>query len=332
MADQVISRQSQLNIGNIMQRDIKSLDLNLLKVLHALIEERSVTKAASRVGLTQPAVSGILLRLRESFGDPLLVRAHRGMVPTSRALELGPAVRRVLADIEGMLQPSLFDPGSAEFTLTLAASDYALSVVLQPFFAALRQKAPGVRTVVHQLSRSLVASQLEAGTVDIALMAAASEPELHVTDLFEERFVCAMRDGHPAAQRSMSLDLFCSLDQALVAFDGGFDGLTDKALAAVGRKRRVVLSVANFLVLPTIIHSTDVIAVAPVRLVADLPGICLRDPPVDLPGFALSAAWHERSHHDPALSWARSLLVDACAPFRHDGPKADKLVGEDRSL
>ncbi|PQA75153.1 LysR family transcriptional regulator [Brucella oryzae] len=302
-----------------MLRDIRNLDLNLLKVLHALIEERSVTRAANRVGLTQPAVSGILLRLRESFGDPLLVRAHRGMVPTNRALELEPAIRQVLADIEGLLHPHQFDPSTTRFTLTMAASDYALSVVLEPFFATLRRLAPGIKTVVHQLSRSSVAQELEGGSVDIALMAAVTEADLHVRNLFEEQFVCAMRDDHPAARLPMSLDVFCSLDHALVAFDGGFGGLTDQALAAAGRERRVVLSVANFLLLPAILQSTDVIAVTPARLVEHHPRLRLRKPPIEVPGFALAAAWHERTHHDPSLAWVRSILADVCSAMR--GPR-----------
>lgn len=309
-----------------MARDIRTLDLNLLKVLNALIEERSVTRAANRLGMTQPAISGILLRLRDSFGDPLLIRAHRGMVPTSRALELAPAVRRVLADIESLLQPPSFDPASAEFTLSIAASDYALSVVLEPFFASLRRQAPGARTVVHPLSRSTIARQLESGAVDIAIMAEATEPDLHVRSLFDERFICAMREGHPAAEAAWSLDLFCSLDQLLVSFDGGFEGMTDRALGAIGRQRRVVLSIASFLVLPTILRSTDVIAVAPARLVSNAPGLLARTPPFEIPGFTLSAAWHERSHRDPALAWTRSLLAEACEGLdrgaRHEATEA----------
>ncbi|WP_414858463.1 LysR family transcriptional regulator [Paraburkholderia tropica] len=296
----------------ITNRDIRRLDLNLLRVLSALIEERSVTRAAARLGLTQPAVSGILLRLRESFDDMLLVRAQRGMVPTSRALALAPSLRRLLSDVEELLQPPSFDPISAELTLSIAASDYALSVLLKPFLATLREQAPRMRTIVRPFVRETVINQLEMGSVDIALMAARPQAELHFEELVSERFVCAMRDDHPAAAGPWSLDVFCSLDHALVAFDGTFEGPTDTSLAAVGRERRVAISVSSFLFLPKILGATDLVAVAPHRLVADTPGLVLREPPISIPGFAVSAAWHERSHLDPGRAWARSLLVECC--------------------
>jgi DNA-binding transcriptional LysR family regulator len=301
-----------VSIPTIVMRDIKTLDLNLLKVLNALLEERSVTRAAARLGLTQPAVSGILLRLREGFGDPLLVRAHRGMVPTGRALELAPSIRRVLADIEGLLQPPSFDPVAADLTFNLAASDYALSVILQPFFAALRQHAPGIRTVVHPFARPGIAPLLESGAIDLALNAGSSDSSLHIQNLFEERFVCILREGHPASNREWSLDLFCSLDHALVAFDGSLEAFTDRALAEIERARRVVLSVANFMILPKLIASTDVVAVVPARLVMGMPGILQRPPPLPMPTFSLAMLWHERSHNDRAHAWIRSLLVDVC--------------------
>ena len=293
-------------------RDIRSFDLNLLRALDALLVERSVTRAATRLGLTQPAVSGMLVRLREGFGDPLLIRAQRGMVPTSRALDLAPAVRRVLAGVEGLFQPATFDPVSADATLNVAASDYALSVVLEPLFVALRQRAPGFRTVVHALSRSSIAAQLETGALDIALTAAASDFDMHVHSLFRERFVCVLRDGHPAAAAPWSQEVFCSLDHVLTAFDGSLEGLTDHVLAESGLKRRVVLSAASFLVLPKLIRSTDVVAVMPARLVANQSGLILRPAPVGMPGFVLSAVWHERTHLDPARAWARSVLIEVC--------------------
>jgi DNA-binding transcriptional LysR family regulator len=127
---------------DITMTDIKTLDLNLLKALDALLDERSVTRAASRLGLTQPAVSGMLTRLRESFEDPLFVRTQRGIIPTLRALEMSEPVKRLLSDAEALLQPPAFDPATARMTLSVAATDYALRAIVVPFLCALRPRAP----------------------------------------------------------------------------------------------------------------------------------------------------------------------------------------------
>jgi DNA-binding transcriptional LysR family regulator len=121
-----------------------------------------------------------------------------------------------------------------------------------------------------------------------------------------------MREDHPAANVPRSLDSFCLLDHALISFDGSFAGATDQALAAVGRKRRVVLSVSSILVLPTVLRSTDLIAVTPARFAVDVPGLVVRGSPIPIQGFTVSAVWHERSHLDPARSWSRSLLIRTC--------------------
>ena len=163
-----------------MKPDIRNLDLNLLKTLDALLDERSVTRAAQRLALTQPAVSGMLVRLRDSFGDPLFVRAQRGMLPTARALELAAPVKQLLSDIEQLLQPAHFDPRSAELTLRLAATDYALSAVVVPFLAALRERAPGIRLAVLPVQDMQLLEQFERGAIDLALVTPQSTPgELH---------------------------------------------------------------------------------------------------------------------------------------------------------
>lgn len=146
-----------------MNPDIRHLDFNLLKALDALLDERSVTRAAERLALTQPAVSGMLTRLRESFGDPLFVRAQRGMVPTLRAQYLAAPVKQLLIDIENILQPQAFDPATASMTLTIASTDYALRAVVVPFLRALRVKAPSIRIAVQPIDSQQLLSQLDRG-------------------------------------------------------------------------------------------------------------------------------------------------------------------------
>ena len=190
-----------------MNNDIRNLDLNLLKTLDALLDERHVTRAAARLSLTQPAVSGMLTRLRDYFADPLFIRAPHGMVPTPRAQALAAPVKQILADIDRLLKPTAFDPLSATFIWTLAATDYALKVVIVPFIAELKKHAPGIRIRVEPVEPQRLVSQLERGEVDAALMTPHSTPEaLHSRALFEERFVCMMRADHPdAAQDTLTL-------------------------------------------------------------------------------------------------------------------------------
>jgi len=289
--------------------DLRTLDLNLLKTFLALLDEGSVTRAAERLALTQPAVSGMLQRLRENFGDPLFVRTRRGITPTPRALALAEPLRRVLGDIDAMLQPPVFDPSSAVLTLTLASTDYALRAVVIPFIAALRQQAPRMRVAVLPIDDAAMQGQLERGELDIALTTPDFVPPglpRHV--LFEESYLCALRHDHPAASGPLDLDRFCALDHALVSYGGSFSGATDAALAGIGRSRNVVLSVPGFLALPDVLRASDLVAVVPRRLVSGREGLALLEPPLAIPGFTKLAVWHERSDSDPARRWARELL------------------------
>jgi DNA-binding transcriptional LysR family regulator len=295
--------------------DIKSLDLNLLKGFDALYRERSVTRAAELLCLTQPAVSGMLLRLRNNFGDPLFVRAQRGVIPTPRAIELAPQISQVLNAIDTLLRPTDVDPAEARFSLTLAATDYALHVVVTPFLAALRQQAPGISVAVLPVDDARINSRMEDGELDFALLTPESTyPDLHAQHLFEEEYVCAMRKDHPALQAGpLTLDRFCQLEHAIVSLDGGgFSGPTDAALALIGRQRKVALSVPSFLSLIRILQCSDLVAQVPRRLVSITEGLVVQAPPLTVKGFSKLLAWHERTHADPRYIWVRSLLIATC--------------------
>ncbi|MEO3991252.1 LysR family transcriptional regulator [Pseudocitrobacter cyperus] len=299
-----------------MKNDIRSLDLNLLKALDALLDEGSVTRAAQRLSLTQPAVSGMLTRLRDYFDDPLFVRAQRGMVPTARACELAAPVKQILTDISVLLQPVDFDPLSARMTCSIMATDYALKAVIVPLMSALKKRAPGIRVAVHPLDNTRLLSLLERGEIDLALVTPESTPEdLHGRALYEEEYVCMMRDSHPILlSGSMTLDTFCEQEHILVSSGGGFWGVTDEALAKLGRKRHVGMSVNSFLVLPEILRTTDMIAVVPRRLACQHDNLTIVPPPLAVPGFTKSMAWHERNHRDPAHQWIRALCAEVSQP------------------
>jgi len=293
---------------------LRTLDLNLLKAFDALMDERNVTKAAERLAVSQPAVSATLNRLRDALGDPLFVRTQRGIAPTARALALSAPIKRVLADIEALLQPATLDLATAAFTVTVSATDYALRAVVVPFVAALRPLAPQVRISVVQSGGSALLEQMERGALDMALITPEmAAPDLHSRLLFDERYVCVMREQHPAAAEALSLEHFCQLDHGIVSLQGGgFTGATDEALAQLGRQRRVMMSVPSFGMLLDMVHSTDLVALVPQRLLHDTNGLKVQAPPLEIPGFTKILAWHERTHSDPRQKWIRDLLINVC--------------------
>lgn len=293
---------------------LRHLDLNLLKAFDALMDERSVTRAAARLSLTQPAVSGILNRLRDSFGDPLFVRTPRGITPTPRALALTGPVKRVLADIEQLLTPTDFDPASAAFTVSVAATDYALRAVVAPFIAALRPRAPGIRVAVRPMDEADMQARMERGELDLALLTPESAPpDLHSRRLFDESYVCVLRAGHLQGASPLDLDSFCALDHAIVSLQGGgFSGATDAALAQLGRTRRVMVSVPSFVMLLDLIRSTDLAALVPRRLLTDLQGLQALEAPLPIPGFTKLLTWHPRTHDDPGHRWVRGVMAEVC--------------------
>ncbi len=293
-----------------MKSDIRILDLNLLKTLDALLDERNVTRAAQRLSLTQPAVSGMLNRLRDYFDDPLFVRTPHGIVPTLRAREMAAPIKQILSDIDILLKPAQFDPLTAVLTFTVAATDYALKAVIVPFIAALRARAPGIRVRVVPVEQEQLTTQFEQGKIDLALLTPDSTPDnLHNRPLYNEEYVCLMRHDHPDAHQALTLDRFCALEHVLVSYKGeSFWGVTDDALADVGRKRQIGLSVSSFLVLPDILAISEMIAVVPARLAYTDPRMHVVPPPLPIAGFTKSMAWHERTHRDAAHQWLRNLV------------------------
>ena len=296
-----------------MVTNLRHLDFNLLKAMDILLEERSVTRAAERLFITQPAMSSILARLRESFDDPLFVRSQRGIVPTPRALELISPIKQILGQIDLLLQPLEFDPTTVHFTVRIAATDYAHQVILVPFLAALKKQAPHVKIALLP-SSDKEPHRLEHGEIDLAL----STPEhsygsdLHQQHLFDESYVSVMRLNHPALQQPLTLDAFCELDHALVSFQGSFSGITDQQLQQPGRQRRVTLSVSNFLLLPEILQNSDLVATVPKRLVCKRKDLAIVSPPLEIPSFSKVALWHERTEHDPRYRWLRQLMLEIC--------------------
>ena len=293
--------------------DIRNVDLNLLVALDALLAERSVSRAAVRLHLSQPATSALLARLRQLFGDPLLLRSARGMLPTPRALELLGPVKQVLDEIDAIIQPrTAFDPDSAEHTFTLSASDYVEYALLPALVDFLERQAPGVRLAVRPLDLQTVAKQMESGEVDLCITGLQNAPAgLHQQPLYAERMVSVVRRKHPGVGARLTLEKFCSLEHILVSVRGsGFSARIDEALAKLGRKRRARLAVPHFLLVPEIVARSDMISALPERLARGYANkLRIFEPPLDIEGFTVGQIWHERNQREPAQVWLREVVL-----------------------
>lgn len=297
-----------------MKSELNGLDFNLLKGLNALLDERSVTRAAAKLSISQPALSLMLTRLRDHFDDPLFIRGNRGMLPTNRALELAIPVRQILSAIASLSQPTHFDPLTAKFDFILAATDYALKATVLPFMSVLKKASPGIRLGVVPVDLDRLSSQFERAKIDLAIIQQDTSPnELRSCHLYAEKYVCMLRADHPIAKRnSLSLRDFCELEHVIVSPDGAFADYIDERLEAEGRHRHVALAVNSHTVLPDILRITDMIAVIPYRLTCAYDYLVRFDLPVTIQGFEIAMSWHERSHRDPAHQWIRELFLDFC--------------------
>jgi len=271
---------------------LSSVDLNLLVALDALLEERNVTRAADRIGVTQSAMSHALARLRTLLDDPLLVRAAGGMVATPRAESLGPPIRHALEQVRTALQsPSAFDPKTVKLRARVATSDYAELILLPRLVHRLEAAAPGIelRLLPHA--------------------ADAAGPKL-----IDESFTCVVRRGHPLASQKLTLARFAAASHALISPRGKEGSFVDDALAKLGLSRRVAVAVPHFLVAPHIVAESDLVLTVASRvatLLAKPLGLVMLAPPreLELAGFRMSLLWHERTHHDAAHRWLRDLFV-----------------------
>jgi DNA-binding transcriptional LysR family regulator len=293
--------------------DTRRLDLNLLVALEALLAERNVTRAASRLHISQPALSAQLARLRRIFDDQLLLPAQRGMVPTARALELQEPLRRALEEVRRVtVTGGAFDPAGASLTLTIAASDYVQVAVLLDFTLRLRGAAPNIRIGIRALDGAAIGGQMERAEVDLALMTAETAPQhLRRRLLFEESYKTIARRNHSRIRRTLTLKALTGEEHVVVSPRGGsFSTAIDVALSAVGATRRVALSAASFLFVPEIVARSDLIAFVPSRLVHNRSErLAVFEPPIKVPGFAISLLWHDRTHDHPAHVWVRSKIA-----------------------
>ncbi|GJD64710.1 LysR family transcriptional regulator [Methylobacterium frigidaeris] len=299
--------------------DIGSFDLNLLKAFDALYAERHVTRAGLRIGLSQSAMSGTLTRLRELLADELFVRTPSGMRPTARADDLAGPVADALRLVRGALQADGFEPATAERAFTVAMSDYAAFVLLPPLLARLGVEAPGIDLRVRGMfGRGEAVELLDSGEANLAVgVPVEASARILTRPLLREGFACIARRGHPAFAAGVNLETFVAVPHLLVSPEGDGPGLVDRKLAELGLKRRVVLSLPQFLVAPFIVAESDLVATLAVRVArrcADFGvGITVHEPPVVLPDWPLALMWHRRADAHPATAWLRDVIAEVAA-------------------
>ncbi|UJR85523.1 LysR family transcriptional regulator [Sandaracinus amylolyticus] len=292
--------------------DAPSLDL--LRCFVTLHRERHLSRAAIRLGLSQPAMSRALTRMRESFGDPLFVRTPRGMVPTARADELAPRVVAVLEAAAALVRPTELDPAQLTRTFTVATSGFVDALLLPRLTPLLLREAPGVAITTRPVADDL-AESLASGRVDLMIGVGDGVPrDAHRTRLYEESWVCAVRQDHPDVGKRLTLERFVKLPHLLVAPGGNPGSHVDRALAARGLARRVVVRIHAFAPAPAIVASSDLVVTAPRRVIEPLArpfGLRLFPTPIEIPSSTIVAAWHPRAQDDPAHAWFRTALVTA---------------------
>lgn len=301
--------------------NIGAIDLNLLVALRALLKERHVTRAAKSVGLSQPAMSHALARLREVFDDPLLVRTAKGMQPTPRAEEIAPALGRALEDLGRIVAPpEKFDPARSRRCFTLVADDYTELVLFPKLLARIWEEAPGVDIRVRpQHARWL--DDLVDGRADFAVVPAAvgggrsASSGVVIQKILHEDYVCVVRADHPRVKKKISLADYLELPHALIAPRGESGSVVDTALVRLRRSRRVAVEIPHFLVAPHVVRATDVVLMLAERVadvMAEPLGLRVLTPPAELGlvGFDVFVAWHERQRSDAAHAWLRRLLAE----------------------
>jgi DNA-binding transcriptional LysR family regulator len=295
--------------------DIRAVDLNLLKAFDALIRERAVTRAAGRIGLSQPAMSHALSRLRSLFADDLFVRTPNRMEPTARAREIAPLVAAAIGHIEAALNLGVgFDPAKSAGIFTAGMAEYAEVALVGRLAETFAGQAPKATLRLTPLTGAEAAEQLDSGAIDVAVAHLRALPgHFDSMMLLRDPFVLVTRRGHPLAAQSPSLEAYAALDHVLVSPRGDTSGAVDRALADFGLKRRIALLVATYLALPVALAASNLVATVPrrtARQIAAIAEIEIMPLAIDL-SVPVSMAWHRRATSEPAQSWFRTLLIEA---------------------
>jgi DNA-binding transcriptional LysR family regulator len=295
--------------------ELEEIDLNLLVVFKQLLAERSVSRAAEALGLSQPAVSNALARLRKLMGDELFLRTPAGMEPTPFAEQLAESVTYGLGMIHSALnQRSTFEPASSTRPFVIGMTDIGEIYFLPRLMERLRREAPGVTVATVRTTGTHLRDDMESGKVDLAI---GLLPQLKAgffqRRLFRQRYVCMFRKGHKLDKRKVSLAEFSAAEHLLVVSEGTGHGKVDEVLKRSGVERRTSLTVPHFVAIGHILQGTDMVATVPERLAERMVapfGLAYVAHPAPLPEVAINVFWHAKFHKAPANQWLRSVVFE----------------------
>jgi len=319
---------------NVDRMDLKDIDLNLLVVFNQLLIERRVSKVAENLGLSQPAVSNALARLRKLTGDTLFLRTTKGMEPTPFAQQLAEPIAYALGLIHSAVnQRTSFDPATAQRAFTVGMTDIGEIYFLPKLMEELARVAPGVTMSTVRNTAVNLRDEMEAGHIDLAI---GLLPQLKAGFfqrlLFRQRYVCMFRKGHALDKRKVSLAEFSSADHVVVVSEGTGHGKVDELMERGGVTRKVLLTVPHFVAVGHILQHSDMVATVPERLAQALVGpfgLVYVKHPASLPEIAINMFWHAKYHKDPANEWLRGLVfrIHADQPSGTAATSTTRLIG-----
>lgn len=290
-------------------------DLNLLRVFLALMQERSVTRAADRLGITQPALSNSLNRLRDILHDPLFIRERYGMQPTPKAEQLAPVIMEAIAQLDGLVfGQQAFDPMHSEMLVTIAPNSYVEYVLIPAVVARLQALAPGIKLRITPYGNDLAETGVISGTTALVMGRFVDPPDnLVVQHLMDDSLACVVRSDHPDIGETITKAQYETMKHVNVMPPGKMRAGLFQALDRHGLKREVAVSVTHFLSVPEVIATTDYCTTLPSQICRRLQGdkrLKILPTPVDLGTFPIDMAWHVRYRHDPAHRWLRAMIEE----------------------
>jgi DNA-binding transcriptional LysR family regulator len=290
-------------------------DLNLLRVFLALMQERSVTRAAERLGITQPALSNSLNRLRDILHDPLFIRERYGMQPTAKAEQLAPVIMEAIAQLDSLvLGQQAFDPMQSNMLVTIAPNSYVEYVLIPAVVARLQALAPGIKLRITPYGNDLAETGVISGTTALVMGRFVDPPDnLVVQHLMDDSLACVVRTDHPDIGDTITKTQYETMKHVNVMPPGKMRAGLFQALDRHGLKREVAVSVTHFLSVPEVIATTDYCTTLPSQICRRLQGdrrLKILPTPVDLGTFPIDMAWHVRYRHDPAHRWLRTMIEE----------------------
>lgn len=310
--------------------NLRNIDLNLLVVLEALLSEQHVSRASARLGMSQPAVSHALARLRALFDDPLLIRKNGALALTAKARYLLPLLQNTLQHVRLVVGPGRFDAVTETRQFRIAMSDYGSSVILPAMMRIIRTEAPGIDVIITHSDRQGMMRQVIDGEVDLALgVFPHHPPEIDSALLFEERFSCMASRHMLGDTKSLSLDLYLERPHILVAMGDDTANEIDIELARIGRTRRIVMTMPHWGVAGRLVAGTDLVLTVAHRAseAYDLGmEVCTFDPPFAIPPFSFKQIWHGRRTQDPAHIWLRNTISRVATPRYLTSPHSRRMM------